>query len=36
MTLTEARGVDRVRLAQIGEREESAYLDRTRRSAALH
>jgi glutamate-1-semialdehyde 2,1-aminomutase len=36
MTLTEARGVDRARLAQIGEREEAAYRDRTQRSAALH
>ena len=36
MTLTEARGVDRARLAQIGEREEAAYRQRTRRSAALH
>jgi glutamate-1-semialdehyde 2,1-aminomutase len=36
MTLKEARGVDRARLAEIGEREEAAYRARTRRSAALH
>jgi glutamate-1-semialdehyde 2,1-aminomutase len=36
LTVVQRREIDRDRIREIGEREESAYRDRTRRSAELH
>jgi glutamate-1-semialdehyde 2,1-aminomutase len=36
VTVAQARGVDRDRVRQIGQREEAAYRERTPRSAELH